>query len=611
MARANQGEIETFMSITGVSDATAVQKLEEHHGNLNEAVNAHFSAGDRNITNQASSVDPHDDVMDIDDPIQDESHRPPFSLPVSTKDANTFSLLGPNFTGSIVDRGTDFTSGSHFVSHPREVRRIPIEMKDGNGPMGDSGNAPTNEDVTVSARDHGGTVIIDDDDEANVPNGPISAPTIVDEADYNKDIEEEMVRAAIEASKQDAAKSEQQLDNYSDLRDPMPQPRQSHPEDAEFDHAVSSSLKTAEQEKALQEGKIGALDLEAEKSAETEEPGKLKSSSGRQSRLEIGSSSIQNEADVEEQPLVRQRNRHMTSDSLEGVEVTPPPSQHDNLHQSQQNESVFPSDEWGGISSVEHDEAVMLEAAMFGGIPEGSGYDFRYPPHELIQDDLDRSMGLHQRHIPRPPWGGISSVEHDEAVMLEAAMFGGIPEGSGYDFRYPPHELIQDDLDRSMGLHQRHIPRPPSPSLTAQRLIREQQDDEFLAALQADREKELKAKEDAEAAIAEERHKEEEMQRRLEEERELERQLAAKEASLPLEPTPDDDNAITLLVRMPDGSRMGRSFLKLDKLQYLFDFIDVGRVVKPGTYRLVNISCHPLLICASSSPFRLILKIHF
>ncbi|CAI9759410.1 unnamed protein product [Fraxinus pennsylvanica] len=529
MARANQGEIETFMSITGVSEATAVQKLEEHHGNLNEAVNAHFSARDRNITNQASSVAPHDDDMDIDDPIQVESHIPPFSLPLSTRDANTFSLLGPNFTGSIFDRGTDFTSGSPSVSHPREVRRIPIEVKDGNGPLGDSGSAPTIEDVTESARDHGpetqGTVIIDDD-EVNVPNGPMSAPTIVDEADYNKDIEEEMVRAAIEASKQDAAMSEQQLANYSDLRDSMPQPRQSHPEDAEFDHAVSSSLKTAEQEKALQEGKIGALDLEAEKSTEMEELGKIKSSSGRQSGLEIGSSSIQNEADVEEQPLVKQR--HMSSDSFEGVEVTPPPSQHDNLHQSQQNGSVFPSDEWGGISSEEHDEAVMLEAAMFGGIPEESGYNFRYSPHELIHNDFDRSMGLHRRNIPRPP----------------------------------------------------------SPSLTAQRLIREQQDDEFLAALQADREKELKAKEDAEAVIAEERHKEEEMHRRLEEERELERQLAEKEASLPLEPTPDDDNAVTLLVRMPDGSRMGRRFLKSDNLQYLFDFIDVGRVVKPGTYRL-------------------------
>lgn len=48
---------------------------------------------------------------------------------------------------------------------------------------------------------------------------------------------------------------------------------------------------------------------------------------------------------------------------------------------------------------------------------------------------------------------------------------------------------------------------------------------------------------------------------------ENERQLAAKEASLPQEPTPDDENAITLLVRMPDGSRRGRRFLKSDKLQ--------------------------------------------
>lgn len=48
---------------------------------------------------------------------------------------------------------------------------------------------------------------------------------------------------------------------------------------------------------------------------------------------------------------------------------------------------------------------------------------------------------------------------------------------------------------------------------------------------------------------------------------ELERQLAAKEASLPQEPASDDVNAVTLLVRMPDGSRHGRRFLKTDKLQ--------------------------------------------
>ena len=67
-------------------------------------------------------------------------------------------------------------------------------------------------------------------------------------------------------------------------------------------------------------------------------------------------------------------------------------------------------------------------------------------------------------------WGGISSEEHDEAVMLEAAMFGGIPEGTGYPFAYAPHEFMQ-----SRGPYPRTAPRPPSPSLAAQRLIREQQ----------------------------------------------------------------------------------------------------------------------------------------
>lgn len=44
------------------------------------------------------------------------------------------------------------------------------------------------------------------------------------------------------------------------------------------------------------------------------------------------------------------------------------------------------------------------------------------------------------------------------------------------------------------------------------------QDDEYLAALQADREKELKAMEEAEAAREEERRREEESRRKLQEE---------------------------------------------------------------------------------------------
>ncbi|XWS38413.1 hypothetical protein CRYUN_Cryun19dG0129100 [Craigia yunnanensis] len=108
--------------------------------------------------------------------------------------------------------------------------------------------------------------------------------------------------------------------------------------------------------------------------------------------------------------------------------------------------------------------------------------------------------------------------------MLEAAMFGGIPE-SGYRFAHAPHQFIRNE-----GSNPWRIPRPPLPSLAARCLIREQQDDEYNASLQADREKELKAIQEAEAC-------------RLEEE-ERERQLAAKDVSLPQEPAANEENVV-------------------------------------------------------------------
>ncbi|TXG50983.1 hypothetical protein EZV62_023507 [Acer yangbiense] len=519
----------------------------EHVGDLNSAVNAHFSEGDRNASvnnvRQTSVSAPQDDFMDIDDPIETGRALPLLS---AARNLNPFSLLDPTIRRSFLEGRPDFTNREPFVSHPREVRQIPIEVKDGSQP---SGHAPSIEDVTESAHvpapNNQGTVIIDEVDE-DVPAAVTDTATLSHEGhvnptapafddgmpDYNNDIEEEMIRAAIEASKRET----------EDLSGSGTEPRQSHLEDADLAHAVSLSLRTAEQEKALREqaGEVGASKEEAYKPAEVE-LGKVAASNGR---LEAGSSSIQDEAeDVEEPPLVRHRSRHMSSGSVESskevevIEDSPPssPRQHDISNHPQHNGNAFPSDEWGGISSEEHDEAVMLEAAMFGGIPE-SGYRFPYAPHQYMQ-----------------------------------------PEGP-----YP-----------------RRIPRPPSPSLEAQRLIREQQDDEYLASLQADQEKELKAREEAEArrleeeearkaALEEERQKEEEIHRKMEEEQEYERQLAAKEASLPQEPALDDENAVTLLVRMPDGSRRGRRFLKTNKLQSLFDFIDVGRGIKSGTYRLVR-----------------------
>ncbi|XP_075476949.1 plant UBX domain-containing protein 8-like isoform X1 [Primulina tabacum] len=561
MARPDQEAIDTFMSITGVLEATAIQKLEEHGGNLNEAVNAHFTEGDRNITQEVSFTATSEDVMDIDDPTPVEVPRPSSLLFPSARDLNPFSLLDPNYSRNIFDSDIGIVSRLPFVSHPRNVREIPIEVKDGDGESRDPHNDPIIEEVTDTEHDLGreihGTIIIDDEDDekdVNTPSigasrygkhissvnaGP-SAPTVMDVPDYDNDIEEEMIRAAIEASKQDAKLSNQQHGEHLDLMESNPRPEQSRQEDTELEHAVSVSLLTAEQEKALREldGNAGASEVRAEKHSGMEEPGEVTSSNGRKSQLEVGGSSIQVDAeDVENPPLVRRRRRRVssvpveTNKDIEKAAASPPssPREHNIVNRSQRNEDDFAADAWGGISSEEHDEAVMLEAAMFGGIPEGTGYHFPYVP-----------------------------------------------------------QISQNGFDRAMGPYSMNVPRPPSPSLTAQRLLREQQDDEYFASLQADREKELKAKEEAEAAVVEEKRKEDNLRSQLLEEQEIERQLAAKEASLPQEPAQDDENAVTLLVRMPDGSRRGRRFLKSDKLQYLFDFIDVGRGVKLGSYRLVR-----------------------
>lgn len=177
--------------------------------------------------------------MDIDNPVLVEPDRRPFTLSSSNRNLNPFSLIDPHFGSSIVDSGT-------VVSHPREVHEIPIEVRDGNEQSDHSGSAPTIEDVSGNAEAQGpeirGTVIIDDDDDlptnpvANAaggnaendltlgghPRAPVSqisapisqpsAPVIDDLPDYSNDIEEQMIRAAIEASKRDAEMPNQQQD---------------------------------------------------------------------------------------------------------------------------------------------------------------------------------------------------------------------------------------------------------------------------------------------------------------------------------------------------------------------------------------------------------------
>lgn len=523
MVRPSQDAINTFISITGASESVAIQMLEEHDGDLNRAVDAHFNDGDRTNASTNTLTMPQNDYMDTDNVIDVDSPVHPRSLlSAAAPSLNPFSLLNTTFDHIFDGRPSEHTSRMPHVSHPRERRQIPIEFKDGDNQLSSS-HGPVIEEITDSIPTHGpeirGSVIIDDEDD-DIPGAPAHESNHT----QSDDIEEEMLRAAIEASKREAeASSKQQFDVSNGDYAP------SIMED-DISRAVSLSLKASEQEKMHEMGNHGG---EPSDSVDIDlgDVGIGPFPSGRQgfvavnprvsgkSVLEGGSTSVTEEAeDVDVQPLVRNRPRRSASAH---VVHSPPLSPRDNQRDDHQlNGETFPM-EWGGISSEEHDEAVMLEAAMFGGVPDGVPYNFRYPP-----------------------------------------------------------------------VSERVPPRPPSPSLTAQRLLREQQDDEYQAALQADREKteRLRLEEAAarEAAVAEEKHQREEARRKLREEEESERILAAKQASLPSEPSSDDENAVTLLVRMPDGSRYGRRFSKSDKLQYLFDYIDIGRAVKPGTYRLVR-----------------------
>lgn len=149
--------------------------------------------------NDAPANIPQDDAMDIDDDVTPSLSEARTTVP--------FQLRDPNFGRSLFDNDL-LMPRPPFGSHPREVSQIPIEVKDSSGPRGQSNDVPTIEDVTETSQAHGPaaqeTVIIDDDSQS-APTGQSRHAIPVGSAHNNlrdfNDIEEEMIRAAIEASK--------------------------------------------------------------------------------------------------------------------------------------------------------------------------------------------------------------------------------------------------------------------------------------------------------------------------------------------------------------------------------------------------------------------------
>ncbi|XP_030932478.1 plant UBX domain-containing protein 9-like isoform X2 [Quercus lobata] len=421
MARPSQQEIDTFVAITGASESIALRKLEEHGGNLNEAVNAHYGDVGRHITNQAAAASQPYNFPNMNGLVQ-AGPRGILPLLSAARSFRPSLLLDANYRRDLYNSigASAFGTRGPYVSHPGEVRESPQHLNSRNEQPHHSGLRQTEYDTGTS-----------------LPHGPGT----------DENVEEEMIRAAIEASKQEAERNylNQLRSASNDSSGIGLLHNQHHPEDDDISRAISLSLKTAEQEIAIREQQVKNEDQGAGSSDLIGRNEKAKKSKWK---LKRGSSSHKDGAE--------NRKQHST----------------DAVH----------TDKWGGISLEELDDAAMIEAALFGKIPEGTSNHYQHAPN--MQSGQDRSSSSHS------------------------------------------------------------VPHPPSPFLTEQQSLREQQ--------------------------------------------ELERILAAKEASLSKEPAKDNENAVTLLVRMPDGSRPGRRFLKSDKLQLLFNFIDVSRVVKPGTYKVVR-----------------------
>mmetsp|Transcript_22885 Transcript_22885/g.48397 ORF Transcript_22885/g.48397 Transcript_22885/m.48397 type:complete len:625 (-) Transcript_22885:1731-3605(-) len=171
-------------------------------------------------------------------------------------------------------------------------------------------------------------------------------------------------------------------------------------------------------------------------------------------------------------------------------------------------------------------------------------------------------------------------VNAEEAKMLEAAMFG-IPYQGPIPTAGNAGSYKEAISSSSM-----------TPEMRAQRQLRIEQEREFRASLKADQEKDA----------ARQRH-EAEKRRKIQEESdrvkvEAQRMQEMKqtlEAALATEPSEPVEEIVNVMIRLPDGTRLSRRFLRKDPVKILFHFVDYLLItekeasdMKPGTYKLLT-----------------------
>lgn len=609
-------QVQMFVSITGASEEVAHDKLQAHGGNLNAAINSFYNEGEPMQPVQEGNTD-GPQWMEEDEPPIGQPAAPFTAYPPPSNPAWYGGLPASRGLGLADNQPSQFPlrDTAPIVSRTRSLREAPVDWRDDAEPRLRS-RAAILESENAHLPSQSPTDFVSDEDEVSGPASAVSRAqgdrlpfeTVRSGADYafghanpsaplpaqahneGADIEEEMIRAAIEASRKETTRMMGPFGEGQSGADPNDRGR--HNEDDDMAWALSQSLKTAEEEKEMRRR---LLHPGSPQQSFPQEDNHLSPSRG----TDYG--------------MLHRKGSPSARDNIVPGESSPPlnnflssglPVLQNTVGHIDSRDPIEEGDELEDQPLLRRRSNRRLNPTFAPPIPEDTAS--LLGTHEDQRVDAYPSSSTHANgHVrENDEWGGLSSEEQHEAVMLEAAMFGSVPEEVAARFRYPltGGRVVEDaDLSDDGGLpnYPRPAQQPLSPSVIAQRLLREQQDDEYLASLEADREKEARAKleeemrlvKEAEAkAAAQEEHRlrqEEEMRKSLAAE-ELERQLAAKRAALPEEPSVDDEAAVTLMVRMPDGSRQGRRFRKSDRLQCLFDFIDVSGAVVQGSYRLVR-----------------------
>ncbi|CAI7884702.1 unnamed protein product [Closterium sp. NIES-53] len=256
-------------------------------------------------------------------------------------------------------------------------------------------------------------------------------------------------------------------------------------------------------------------------------------------------------------------------------------------------------DHLGGLSHAEQEEARIMEAIMFGT---------PLPDHDPALAAAAAAAGAGATgSAMHPSLSASAAFAADASTAAAAAAAAGAPYGSAYmsgggsSLGLPrrPHSwrqygggLGEMGAGGSMGGDEEYFKSLIADQEKEEAEAEAEADEEYFKSLIADQEKEeaarRKEEEERQRQQQEEQQRQDELRRQREEEEEEQRQLAAKEASLPLEPAAGEKGAITLMLRLPDGSRLSRRFLTSDTLQTLFDYVDVSKRVKPNTYTIAR-----------------------